>query len=300
MTTSNTGTYVYGNLRFPYTLLFSSDPPLYPPPCLYIIILINGVYNCVFINKNTFFYNSLISYKHIVYVYMFQFACLYIWNLVIMSFGCLIVKPFTGYQYSDYICNYICYEYLRIKHNYIKDAELIDNGFILANHRCALDMFIDTPLVKASVVGRGMVYIANAFYGILFLIEGRGIILYRGTDTRETTYAKCKRKGGRIIFYPEGTRNSYTSLRDVAELKTYLKYGLLKSIYEDGIYPVQIQISNNKELALNEKKFTIGYNLEMNTRLSKPIHPADFATSQEFFDEIARVWYDCYVSTHTK
>ncbi len=217
-----------------------------------------------------------------------------------MPLGCLIIKPFTGYQYSDCISNFGLFNYLRIKHNYTKDAELIDNGFILANHRCALDFLVDSSLSKASIIGRGMAFIANTVYGLLTIIEGRVIIIHRGSDTRETIYAKCKRKGGRIIFYPEGTRNSYTSLRDVAELKTYLKYGLLKSIYEDGIYPVQIQITNNKEHALNEKKFTIKYDVEMNTRLSKPIHPRDYATAEAFFDEIAHVWYDCYVSTHMK
>ena len=161
-------------------------------------------------------------------------------------------------------------------------------------------MILDSYLSKSTTIGRGLAFVANSVYGLLTLLEGRGIILYRGTDTRQTTYEKCKTKKGRVLFYPEGTRQKYTSLAGVDELKSYLKFGLLKSIYEDGANPVQLLISNNKELALNEKKFTVAFNVEINTRLSKPIHPADFATEGEFFDEIARVWYDCYVSTHTK
>jgi 1-acyl-sn-glycerol-3-phosphate acyltransferase len=235
---------------------------------------------------------------------MLSFVFHYIWAAIVVPVGCILMKPFTGQQYADNISHYICFDLLKIKHNYTRDAELIEQGFILANHRCALDFYIDPYLSKSAIVARGMAHMANMGYGLLSLMEGRGIILYRGTDTRQTTYAKCKThfstNGRRVLFYPEGTRLSYTSLSSADELKGHLKFGLLKSIYEDGQNPVQIQISNNKELALNEKKLSFAFNVEINTRLSKPIHPADFATDEEFFNEIARVWYDCYVSTHEK
>ncbi len=100
------------------------------------------------------------------------------------------------------------------------------------------------------------------------------------------------------MFYPEGTRNNYTSLSSRDELKSYIKFGLLKSIYQDKRYPVQLLISNNKEIAFNEKKFIASYGVQINTKISAAIHPKDFATEVEFFDEIIRVWYDCYVETH--
>jgi hypothetical protein len=231
---------------------------------------------------------------------MLSFIFHYIWAAIILPIGCIIMKPFTGQQYADKISKYICFDLLKIKNNYTKDAELIDQGFILANHRCALDFFLDSYLSQSTTIGRGMAFVANLVYGLLCLMEGRGIVLYRGTDTRQTTYAKCKTRGGRVLFYPEGTRQKYTTLASADELKGYLKFGLLKSIYEDGVNPVQIQISNNKDVALSEKRMSLAFNVEINTRLSKPIHPADFSTDEEFFDEIARVWYDCYTSTHEK
>ena len=57
-------------------------------------------------------------------------------------------------------------------------------------------------------------------------------------------------------------------------------------------------ISNNKEIAFNEKTVTANYGVKINTKISKAIHPKDYATEYEFFDEIVRVWFDCYVETH--
>ena len=66
---------------------------------------------------------------------MLSFIRFYIWNAVIIPIGCILMKPFTGHQYIDYISRYICFDYLNIQHNYTKNAELIEQGFILANHR---------------------------------------------------------------------------------------------------------------------------------------------------------------------
>jgi hypothetical protein len=73
---------------------------------------------------------------------------------------------------------------------------------------------------------------------------------------------------------------------------------MLKSIYEDNDLPVQIQISSNKEYVFDEKKMHIKYYVDVHTHRSKSIYPKDFATEQAFYDEIARVWYDCWVIAH--
>ena len=128
------------------------------------------------------------------------------------------------------------------------------------------------------------------------------VFINRGKDGRDTVYSRCvahiQRYDTRIVFFPEGTRNNYSSLDSEDDLRKYIKFGLLKSIYQDKVYPVQIQISNNKERAFNEKKMSVGFGVPINTRISKPIHPKDFSTDTEFFNEIIRVWYDCYTPLH--
>jgi hypothetical protein len=102
------------------------------------------------------------------------------------------------------------------------------------------------------------------------------------------------------MFCPEGTRKNYTSLSSHEELRSHIKFGLLKSIYEDKRFPVQLLISNNKEIAFNEKKLTATYGVEIHTKISFAIHPKDYATEVDFLDEIVRVWFDCYVETHSR
>jgi hypothetical protein len=59
-----------------------------------------------------------------------------------------------------------------------------------------------------------------------------------------------------------------------------------------------MMISNNKEVAFNEKRLSANYGVSIQTVISTPIHPKDFATDAEFFDEIVRVWFDCYKKSH--
>ena len=90
----------------------------------------------------------------------------------------------------------------------------------------------------------------------------------------------------------------YTHLASSDEVKTYLKYGILKCIYEDKAYPVQLQISNDKEIVLCEKTLVVNHGTRVHTHRSKSIHPKDFKTEAEFYDEIAKIWYECWVKIH--
>lgn len=232
---------------------------------------------------------------------MFCFLVTYLWSWVLMPLSFVIARPFVKLDFQKNAHHFL-YTVLNIKHK-ISGEQLIEKGFILGNHRCFLDAMIDSYVGNTTTIARNLTILGAPFIVLLAYIDNRGIFINRNKDKRQYVYNRCishinTHKNKRIMFYPEGTRNSYTSLKSCDELKSYIKFGLLKSIYEDKQYPVQLMISNNKELAFNEKKLHASRGVKINTIISKPIHPNDFTTETEFFDEIVRVWFDCYIATH--
>ena len=234
---------------------------------------------------------------------MLYFTLAYLWSWVIVPFTFVILRPFVRLDYQLNARHFL-YTVLGIQHK-ITGEKLIDEGFVLPNHRSFIDCIIDGYLSEATAISRYLVILGAPFIILLPYIENRVILINRGKDNRHDVYKRCvlhihRYQNKRICFYPEGTRNNYTSLSSCEELKSYIKFGLLKSIYEDKQYPVQLMISNNKEIAFNEKKLSAKYGVKINTKISKAIHPKDYSTDVEFFDEIVRVWFDCYVETHMR
>lgn len=233
---------------------------------------------------------------------MLRFITAYLWSWIIVPFTFVILRPFVCLDYQLNGRHFI-YTILGVQHE-ITGEKLIDEGFILGNHRSFMDFIFDGYLGDATGISRQLVILGAPFCALLAYIDNRVIFINRGKDKRDTVYQRCvshinQYPNKRILFYPEGTRNQYTSLSSRDELKSYIKFGLLKSIYEDKQYPVQLLISNNKEIAFNEKKLSAKYGVKINTKISKAIHPKDYPSEVEFFDEIVAVWFDCYVETHS-
>jgi 1-acyl-sn-glycerol-3-phosphate acyltransferase len=226
---------------------------------------------------------------------MLYFLFAYLWSWVIVPCSFVILRPFVRLDYNLNARHFL-YTVLGIKQQITGD-KLIGEGFILANHRCFLDALIDCYVSNSIGISRQLTILGGPFIILFAYIDNRVILINRDKDNRHDVYLRCTERlhNKRIVFYPEGTRNNYTSLKSCDELKSYIKFGLLKSIYEDKRYPVQMMISNNKEIAFNEKKLHAKYGVHIHTKISKSIHPKDFATDTEFFDEIVKVWFDCYV-----
>ena len=234
---------------------------------------------------------------------MLQFIWLYIWHITIVPVGILITKPFnnwTWHKYTEHFMMNIC----GVKHTMTSDEALIECGYVIANHRSWMDFCIDPLLAKSCVLSRRAAIFTMIFIIYLAYIDDIFICFVRGKEKRAELFHRIKqhilqhKTYKRVLIWPEGTRLKYTHLASSEDVKTYLKYGMLKSIYEDKELPVQLQISNNKENVFDEKRLHIRYGVSVHTHRSKSIHPKDFATEQEFYDEIARVWYDCWVRTH--
>jgi 1-acyl-sn-glycerol-3-phosphate acyltransferase len=233
---------------------------------------------------------------------MLYFILAYLWCWVIVPFTFVILRPFVRLDYQLNARHFI-YNVLGVQHK-ITGEKLIDEGFILGNHRSFMDAMFDVYIGETVTLCRGLVILGAPFIVLLSYIDNRVILINRDKDKRNGVYQRCilhinQHQTKRVMFYPEGTRNNYTSLSSCEELKSYIKFGLLKTIYEDKRYPVQLLISNNKELAFNEKKLFAKYGVKIHTKISKAIHPKDYATEVEFFDDIVNIWFDCYVETHS-
>ena len=129
------------------------------------------------------------------------------------------------------------------------------------------------------------------------------IVFNRGKTRRHKLYKQILNhievtNTKRIIFYPEGTRQNYNLLTCVNDIKDKLKYGLLKSIYENNTYPLQLCITSNKENVFNEKTFAFNYNTKIITCYSKYIHPKNSVTFESFIDKISEEWFECWKITH--
>jgi 1-acyl-sn-glycerol-3-phosphate acyltransferase len=127
-----------------------------------------------------------------------------------------------------------------------------------------------------------------------------------------------------LVIWPEGTRLKYLGLKSPNSIKRRFKPGLLKSIWEDAMatqlnvnnlppfiggceagamdeavqHPVQVMISNNKEVAFNEKKLHIQRGVEIRIVFGEPIYPADYPSFDQFLDAIACEWYMAYQLSH--
>ena len=237
---------------------------------------------------------------------MISFVLAYLWSVVIVPTVCIIVKPvrFLVPKFDlDFCFAHFMYSVLNIQHTVIWNAKLIESGFILPNHRCALDWPIDSYITKSASISRGLALVASSMLGLLIYLDGRAIVIHRGKDKRNEIYHRMlshiETQNKRISFWPEGTRLSYTTLNSKEEVRSYLKYGLLKEIYFGKQFPVQLCISSNKEVAFSEKRLIAKRGVPITTVISKPIHPKDFETENAFYDEIATVWLDCWNTAYT-
>ena len=170
----------------------------------------------------------------------------------------------------------------------------ITNGVILTNHRCFSDFYLDPYLFSCSSMARRLAALVSGFFFVLSCYFNRGIIINRNQD-RNTIYSYVLSLGKTIfMFYPEGTRCSHVTLpEDYKEVS--LKYGLLKSIWENTENTrIQITISKNKELVLNEKTFDIGYGVNIYYITGEPIYTRDYDTFELFIDKVKLDWHSLW------
>lgn len=178
---------------------------------------------------------------------------------------------------------------------YLKPVPFIQNGFILTNHRSFTDFFFDPYITRASCIVRRLACFVAGIFGLQLLFESRMIVINRGKDNRHDLWNNILNYT-LILFYPEGTRLKHLSLPSNYK-EVELKYGLLKSIYENrenqeyALNQVQIFISRGKEDVLNEKIFQLGFNQTITYMVGEPIIPSQYNTFDDFIDKVKHEWH---------
>jgi hypothetical protein len=198
---------------------------------------------------------------------------------------------------------------LNVKVNDIsaKDSRRIQCGFVLFNHRSFCDFAIDPELGQTTLVSRYSVLFVLPVLCLLDIIDERIFFIHRGKVDRIRLYALCRaymRRGGRystkIGIYPEGTRRQHLVLHSVDEVKSMLKPGFLKSIWEnrDDELPLQIVISSNKEKCFSEKSFEVSFSETIVTCRGSVIYPSWFSSFEDFYDAICSEWILLWNKVH--
>ncbi len=169
---------------------------------------------------------------------------------------CVVVRLSNGLTHFRISCwDLVTYNafFRMLRLNHRVHGTFIESGFVLANHRSWCDFGYDPYVSRSAVVGRSLGFFAMLFQSLLGLIENRFIVIDR-TRSRHDAFDSVRRfihangpYSRRILFWPEGRRCTHTQLITFDETKRLIKQGLLKSIYEHRLLPVQIMMSNNKE-----------------------------------------------------
>jgi len=231
-----------------------------------------------------------------------EFA-LWAWTIpiVVLPFA-LIHRLFSkSTDYWKLIVADRCLQWLGVKFVQINNVKKLDQAFFLANHRTFADFFIDPLLSESTVISRHKATIWVLPAALLAMLDGRFISINRN-KTRSEIFGIIENRmkqnryySKRILLFPEGTRRLHTKLDSVDE--TYLKPGLLKSIYEFKKMPVQLQITKNKEHVVNERVVKAWYGVTLYTSFSEPIYPEDYSTFEQFYKHIGLVWFEQFNAT---
>ncbi len=212
-----------------------------------------------------------------------------------------LINNLSNKKFVDF--DSICYLFkciMNFSFECVTNNEIIEKGFILCNHKTWADFGIDQYYSKSCIVGRRLAFFACPS-SIFSYLDNRAIAIDRRNDSH-TIFKKIishySRYSDRLLIYPEGTRQNYKILLNKDDLKKYLKYGLLKRIYEYKSLPVQCFITANKDLVFNEKTRKCSRDICLKNAVSEPIFPCNYNCFEDFIDAICYEWFNCYELTH--
>ena len=234
----------------------------------------------------------MIFYLKFVYIYITSTIIVPIFFIIPALINRLFYK--NKYKICQYYNNFMFTKLFFI--NFVeKGFPLIDNGIVISNHITIFDGGIDSAINNTECIARRLVNIMMLFNGLIVMIEKWGIMINRNNTSRHDLIKKIKDKLkniNRILLYPEGTRKKYyidgTKItKDL--IRTNLKYGTLKSIYNEvESIPIQINISSKERILLECLK------IDLYIYRSDIINPKDYNTFEDFIDKIIDEWVICY------
>lgn len=160
------------------------------------------------------------------------------------------------------ICSYFIIDvFMGISNTMICKSDIIKRGYILVNNGSKIDIIFNTYKLEGVIYGKGWL----DFYcmGIIGLIEERIIFGKKITNIIKNIEKKNNDEcGNRVIIYGKN--------RDK----------ILKEIYDNGKYPIQIFLSKGNKIIISI--------------LSEPIYPGDYREFNEFMNKIDEIWNKNY------
>ena len=221
------------------------------------------------------------------FIFALRYYILYglILPFYIIIFTLFMTETNVYKRYTSFMINNIFQVHFEI----INPREKIENGIFISNHNSGFDNMYDSFITDATLLARsnvkyyhGLYYFIQKMYDMIYLFDNKN-------TNRHQVYNEINRHmektGKNIIYYPEGTRVR-TSYNNVDELKQKIKYGLLKSIYENKKYKVQLFLSTNKNGPFN------GLKEKITSKYSKPFDSNDYSSFKAFTDDILSNWFE--------
>ena len=198
----------------------------------------------------------------------------------------LFVKKKNIYKkYTSYLFKNVLY----VSFGILNPREKIEKGVFISNHNSGFDNMYDSYITDATLLARsnvqyyhGLYYVIQKMYDMIYLFDNKSTnrhVIYREIDSH------MNKTGKNIIYYPEGTRVR-TPYNNVDELKQKIKYGLLKSIYENKKYKAQLFLSTNKSAPFNGKREKIL------SKYSKSFDSNDYDSFKAYSDDILKNWFE--------
>ena len=159
-------------------------------------------------------------------------------------------------------------------------------GCVMMNHRSWGDFVIDPTMAFAPVVARAAAIAATMFAGLIGLICGKVVMIFRGKTSRQQPREKCD-KLKRYMVYPEGTRRA--SMKD-ADQPGALRPGGLKNVYESG-HAAHIVVTVNKEFIWDERRGRVSCRTTLyRARHPTPVYPEAHPTFDSFVAAVEEAW----------
>lgn len=160
-----------------------------------------------------------------------------------------------------------------------------ENCIFLCNHRSSADFFIDGYLTQGAAY-LGLIKAFLYFPGpCLYAYHCKSMILFVKCNlNRDELYEKTLKmlQHKSIIIYPEGSRN-------LGKYPLPLKKGFIKMAYNNNI-PIQIIITQNKELVFTEHKINANFGVTCKTGRSTVLYPKEYPNLESWIEVVETSW----------
>ena len=235
-------------------------------------------------------------FGNIWFLFIFYLPCSFMFPIPLLPLVFIENKCGFSNTINNLYTNFVIKYCLRTRYEIINETKRIEKGILLSNHVSGFDNLYDSHVTNSILIADSKIKWYHGLYYYLQYLSGQVFDFDKTNTTRHKVYAGMSNlynnKGNKIprmLFYPEGTRKNI-DYKSSYDLSLNIKYGLLKSIYENKEYPVQLFISKNKEHSFINNSFDANYIYSI---YSNRVNPDNYKTFELFIEKITSEWLSC-------